>query len=415
MENPHIPAIEGGVSRQARIIQALWLLLAVATTALYAVPVATQWVDLNTICRPVSACAPFQLDVASARTLSQHGISMGMFAIFTAAVWAAGWVIWYGLGALIIWRKPQDRGAVLSAFFLVTFLLLVSSLAGFIPTSSLADLQPILWIVPFSALLLFGLLFPDGHFAPRWTRWLAVSGILVTIASSGQDSVLSVIPVLLFPITIVCVQTYRFRRVSTWAQRQQTKWALSGLVVGILGFFALIFTTFKFGSAQNQDGSLFGGFTGALGVGSISIIPVFLGIAVLRSRLWDIDRIISRALLYITLSVTLGAIYIGSVVGLQALIRVVAGGSSTLAIAVSTLAIAALFGPLRRRIQIAIDRRFYRHKYDAALTLAAFTSHLRDEVDLGHLQDALVSVVNETMQPAHVSLWLPGASREVGS
>jgi len=136
---------------------------------------------------------------------------------------------------------------------------------------------------------------------------------------------------------------------------------------------------------------------------------------VLRSRLWDIDRIISRALLYITLSVTLGAIYIGSVVGLQALIRVVAGGSSTLAIAVSTLAIAALFGPLRRRIQIAIDRRFYRHKYDAALTLAAFTSHLRDEVDLGHLQDALVSVVNETMQPAHVSLWLPGASREVGS
>jgi hypothetical protein len=210
---------------------------------------------------------------------------------------------------------------------------------------------------------------------------------------------------------VVTVQIHRYRAISSWAQRQQTKWALVGLVVGILGFVALILP-FGFAPAQTANGSLYAAFsTTGLDV-VISAIPVSIAIAVLRSRLWDIDRVINRALVYTSLSVTLAAIYIGSVIGLQTLFRLVAGTSSSLAIALSTLAIAALFGPLRRRTQSIVDRRFYRSKYDAEKTLAAFGDRLRDEVDLTQLSHDLTAVVHATLHPQHVSLWLREGSGE---
>jgi hypothetical protein len=387
--------------------------LAVATTALYAVPLASQWLTLQTICHPDSACLSFQLDASSARTLSQRGISMGAYAVFTAAVYAADWAIWYGLAALIIWRKPQDRGALLSGFFLVTAPLLVATQGGFITASAPRLFQFALNVVPFSALVLFGVLFPDGHFAPRWTRWLAATSVLATIVSGlFPNSAIWIVPVLLHPTVIIGVQIYRFHSISSWVQRQQTKWALFGLVVAILGFVTLIPLMSIFAPAKMANGSLYGGFSGILGFSVISVIPISIGIAVLRSRLWDIDRIISRALVYATLSLTIVAIYIGSVIGLQALFRLVAGNSSSLAIALSTLTIAALFGPLRRRTQSVIDRRFYRSKYDAERTLAVFGERLRDEVDLTQLAQDLTAVVHATLHPEHVSLWLRDGSRE---
>jgi hypothetical protein len=139
---------------------------------------------------------------------------------------------------------------------------------------------------------------------------------------------------------------------------------------------------------------------------SFAGVPVAIGFAVLKYRLYDIDIIINRTLVYGPLTVLLATTYVGSVVGLQSVFRALTGQESTLAVVASTLAIAALFSPLRRRVQGFVDRRFYRRKYDAAKTLAAFSDRLRDETDLEVLSKDLVGVVSATIQPEHVSLWL---------
>jgi len=147
-------------------------------------------------------------------------------------------------------------------------------------------------------------------------------------------------------------------------------------------------------------------FTSASAPLVIPSIPIATGIAILRYRLYDIDRIINRTLVYGSLTATLVTLYFGAIVVLQRVFVTLTGQQSTLAVVASTLLIAALFTPLRRRIQGFIDRRFYRRKYDARKTLEAFSARQRNETDLDSLSDDLVGVVRETMQPSHVSLWL---------
>ena len=192
----------------------------------------------------------------------------------------------------------------------------------------------------------------------------------------------------------------RFRR-SVGQERQQIKWFA---YASALGFMAILFVTlFDLPVVDERTDSLVEHLVWT--VAPLSL-PVSAGIAILRYRLYDIDLLINRTLVYGPLTAMLVLVYFGGVVGLQAAFRTLTGQESTLAVVASTLAIAALFSPLRRRVQGFVDRRFYRRKYDAAKTLEAFNSRLREETDLDALGDDLVRVARETMQPAHVSLWL---------
>ena len=194
----------------------------------------------------------------------------------------------------------------------------------------------------------------------------------------------------------------RFRR-ARGVERQQLKWfAFSGVV-----FCAVLAIGPVLWSLPESAGP--GWIWTVLFLAGASTIPVSVGIAILRYRLYEIDLLINRTLVYGSLTIALVALYFGGIVLLQRVFVLLTGQRSTLAVVASTLLIAALFNPLRRRIQSFIDRRFYRRKYDARKALEGFSTKLRDETDLEALHDELVRVVGETMQPAHVSLWLRSA------
>ena len=280
-------------------------------------------------------------------------------------------------------------------------------------------------LVPPTFLLL---LFPDGHLpSHRWrpVAWAAVAGIAGTLATAwfvpgpladfpnvsnpyGIDSSLvgpsqGLAYLVLFAGVIGSAVSVVVRfRSSRREQRQQIKWlAVAGGVAAIALILSLVFYSVLGDGVAN----------GLIMVGVLTV-PVAAGIGILRHRLYDIDIVINRTLVYGALTAILAGTYLISVLLLQMLLAPLTP-SNSLAVAVSTLAVAALFQPARRRIQAVVDRRFYRRKYDAARTLERFGAHLRDEIDLDALGDELKAVVSDTMQPAHVSFWLrePETSR----
>jgi hypothetical protein len=199
----------------------------------------------------------------------------------------------------------------------------------------------------------------------------------------------------------------RLRR-SRGRERLQVKWVAYAAVF-MAATFATSFLATLLPSAQTVADFFF-----LVGVAGFTGIPVAAGVAILRYRLYEIDILINRTLVYGSLTMMLVAVYAGSIVILQGFLRALTGQESQLAIVASTLAVAALFAPLRRRVQSFIDRRFYRRKYDAGRTLEAFSAKLRDETDLEALNAELVGVVKETMQPAHVSVWLRPDKAQLG-
>jgi hypothetical protein len=258
-------------------------------------------------------------------------------------------------------------------------------------------------------------LFPSGSPPSRW--WWAqlgvlwVSGTLVYGMNNETRASfvgpLAWLDVLAVPVDVVFQLSLaagflallaRWRR-SGAVERQQLKWVVYS--VAVLGTTALVVEVV----ITNLFPAWYLAATVALYI-AILAVPVAIGVAMLRYRLYDIDVVINRTLVYASLTASLGLVYVGGVVGLQYVFRVFAGGGSQLAIVASTLLIAALFNPLRRHIQSTIDRRFYRHKYDVARTLEALSARLREETDLDQLNAEVLSVVQTTMQPEHASLWL---------
>ena len=295
-----------------------------------------------------------------------------------------------------------------------------------------------IWAPGLGLILVFlPLLFPDGRLPSRRWRFVAWLGgasiaMIAVLASillwpergvallrgptdevGGPQWVLDLfVEAVAFPLMLLAglaavISLFaRFHR-ARGDERQQIKWFAYAAAL-------TLFWTFLIEGIPDSN-QTFEAVTAVLGVLVVPSIPVAAGIAIFRYRLYDIDRIINRTLVYAALTGTLVAVYVGGVVLLQTLFRALAGSESTLAVVASTLAIAALFSPLRRRIQAFIDRRFYRRKYDARRTLEAFSATLRDETDLDRLSDALVGVVRETVQPAHASLWLRGPSGDAAA
>ena len=377
------------------------------------------------ICSTKRAVA--QLTPEGVQALREVGLSLRSYASLNVAIATVFQLVWLAVGALIFWNRSDDPLVLLVSLFLVAFgtatfnpvgvdSLISAHWAWWLPTRGLQVLGEV-------CAVLFFLLFPGGRFVPRWTRWIGVVFLAFQIPSdlfpnlySGSPALESVQGLVFvgFLVSIVWSQIYRYRRVSTPEQRRQTKWVVFGTTLAIAGLFAVVlpFSLFLAWPGGDKPLVLLVINTG-LGL-SMLLIPLSIGVAVLRSRLFDIDLVINRTLVYGPLTAMLVLFYVGGVVSLQYAFRTLTGQESQIAIVASTLAIAALFNPLRRRVQAFVDRRFYRRKYDAAKTLADFSAKLRDETDLEALNNELVGVVRETMQPAHVSLWLRPATAPKG-
>lgn len=256
--------------------------------------------------------------------------------------------------------------------------------------------RPVVWLAIFAAVIPSGLaaIRPSDDETPGIPNPLGIEGLQPLIDTLGAVQVVW----LGLGVASAASLVVRFRR-SRGEERQQIKWVVYAVV--FLAFYSVVDTFLREFLAVLPVA-----LTEVLGLVALSGLWIAIAVAILKYRLYDIDVLINRTLVYGALTASLVAVYGGSVVVLQALLRVLSSQESTLAVVASTLAVAALFNPLRRRVQGFIDRRFYRRKYDAAKTLEVFSAKLRDETDLEALNGELVAVVRETMQPAHVSLWL---------
>ena len=352
------------------------------------------------------------------------------------------------VGTIVASRRPENpvgwllclSGVAVGASTFISQYAIYALLArpGALPAGEAAA-----WIASWSLPIIIGLqvsyltLFPTGRLpSKRWrpVAWLIVAVVVAAVISSalasdaymgslgpirnplaidGFSEVYKAVSLTMFPLLYLVAAASLFVRLryATGVERQQLKWlayAAAGFAFGVI--LVLL-------SGVLNTPALFDRAANAVFLVTSEGIIVAIGIAILRYRLYDIDIIINRTLVYGSLTVTLIILYFGGIVVLQRLFVALTGQQSTLAVIASTLVIAALFSPLRHRIQGFVDHRFYRRKYDARKTLEAFSVKLRDETDLQMLNNDLVGVVTETMQPAHVSLWLRplsdiGRSRE---
>lgn len=407
---------------QTPIVKSIWVSLVVLSLGLFLLAIPLYFNAMREVCE-VPPCYQFQLVESEALAWQDFGFSLDGYAAYTSFVAYLAFVACWLVGVGLYWRRPGSRIAVFVSFDFLLF-----------PTIFLqAQLEPLAAAIPLIEMIIrvlqatgmgflvaFYFLFPNGQFVPRWTRSATLIVALYCLALLFTSDVVAVFNLttplgrsyfwgfmVLMVIGLVS-QIYRYRTVSSIQERQQTKWVLLGLAVVssvtlAYPIWPLFFPTLREAGLLHIFYSL-GGAT--LNVLTFLFFLGCLALSVLRYRLWDIDVIIRRTLQYTLVTGSLALVYFSVVVVLQNLVLGVTGQRSQAVIVISTLAIAALFNPLRRRIQAFIDRRFFRRKYSAEQVLAAFGATARDETDLDKLTAEILAVVEETMQPVHASMWL---------
>jgi hypothetical protein len=402
---PHSTRLHGRGLTAARI---LWAVLVLGCLSMFAWGMVERFRQpLNEDCQIVQ-CNPIDLSAEDLAVLP------GIAASSSALAWAVVsvnllWNLAYlGAAALIVTRRSDDWIALFVSFTLIALGGVAFSPANSILLVAQPRVSPIvdsLETLGYFSLLFLLLTFPDGRFTPRWTRWSMF--LLIGILLPQLYFRVGVVGLLAYLLIAIYSQVFRYRNVSDALQHQQTKWVAVGLASQLAVMGAWIFVAVQYPAEVPSTARtttllvilpvviLFG-----------SLFPVSVTVAILRYRLWDIDVVINRTLVYGTLTGVLVLVYFVSVVLFQILFRGLTGQESPLAVVASTLVIAGLFNPLRQRIQAVIDRRLYRRKYDAARTLEAFGAKVRDEVDLGELSESLLEIVELSVQPKQVTLWL---------
>ena len=410
--------------RWLRWAQIAWVVVVAAALLMYVAGSAVYYGQLRQVCAAAAEqCAEFDYATPTgAAQLAARGLSLDAYALLRAGFRVILGLVPITLGLLIFARKRSEPIALLVSLFLVTFGMVgeaVSALAAAYPVFHIPAVM-LEFISAGVMLPLFFGLFPNGRMVPR-LYWVVVAyfgiGYFVQVTLGLVDSAsplgafwswtgwLSVL------LGGVAAQIYRFLRVSTPVERQQTRWVLFGLGVIAVSMLSILAYTCITGDptiGTTADPDLPRRFIFLVMLNLIfEVIFLSIGLAILRSNLFDIDVIIRKTLIYTAVTALLALVYFGGVVLLQRLFSALTGvAQSPLAVVVSTLAIAALFTPLRRRIQDGIDRRFFRKKYDAQQVLAQFAQTARDETDLDTLTTELARVVQETLQPERVSVWL---------
>ncbi len=403
-------------------LRVLWVALAILVLAIFFASVPAMLRNRQVICTGPT-CLPGELGPADARALAALGLPLGFLA-WSETIWALVILVTLLVIATVIFgSQPNNRMAVLTSFWLVAFFptFFDGLMQGFVraepgwywPVTFVEALG--IWL---SLLCLF--LFPIGRFVTALSRLIllavtvyALSLLLFTSWLAVMDGATLMDRLLRYTfwglmVAGLAAQTYRYRHSYNVVERQQSKWILFGMALFVLediGFnlLPLFFPSFlEPGLVRLLYEYIGTTFTQSL----LLVFVLFLAIAIFRYRLWDIDLVIRRALIYGPLTALLVLFYFGIVVVLEGMFRVIVGHQSDVAIIISTLAVAALFATLRARVQRGIDRRFFRRKYDASQVLAAFGARMRDEVDLSQLTDELLAVVEETLVPAHISIWL---------
>jgi len=414
-----------------------WLILArsacigvmILFLGLFVAALPIYFVRLNTVCSP-PFCSIGQLSPTALHTLRTLGLSLHDYIVFILPLILISTLASVSIATILLWRTSDNGMAMLVALLLtlqgtgviIGDRLLLGPLLGQTLASAFTNCSN--FVIVLCTILVF-CLFPNGRFVPRWTLWFMlfvvvldvffsfIATLFVSPPSTQVPTWLDLLSSVLwlgFLISVAGAQIYRYRRVSTPVERQQTKWVVFSFALALLQLLLVaILPTLIFPPLGQPDSLYYIVSTLVSGNLIIELLLAFsFGIAILRYRLYDIDVLINRTLVYGILTAALALIYVSLIFALQSLTHALTGqvGDNPLLIVGSTLVIAALFNPLRRRIQTLIDRRFYRRKYDAARTLAAFSATLRNEMDLERLSEELVAVVNETMQPSYISLWL---------
>lgn len=410
--------------RWRTVAELAWVVVAVGFVVLWGIGTVGRLTSPPTDCRQV-LCDNIELSAADARNLEQLDLPSYINPRTLQAL-EVPYSLLFFVTAAVIYIRTSDRpiGLLLSMALIYSGAMLFSTAddplkrlyPALIPLVSLFDLIGLINLV------LVMLTFPDGRLPGRRTTlitgglMLLVVGIPVASTGSSRLQGPSVPPIatalwlLLFIAVIGSAlrsQVHRYRYQSSTLERQQTKWVLFGLAGQMLVVLIWGYVGYAYPPGDPSPARVIPVLVATpLILGISSLVPIAVAFAVLRHRLFDIDRVINRTLVYTLLTGLLAAVYYASVLVLQALFATIGIEQSPLAIVLSTLAIAAMFTPLRRRIQDFIDRRFYRRRYDMQITLATFGMQLRERFDLDSVLDELLGLTEEVLRPEHASLWI---------